>query len=329
MTRTLSKTNLLVALALSLALSACSGGSGGGGSEREVNPEQGGTGGGGFVYSGPAPATDEIQSFKLAFYDPLVDDTRCGECHTPGKSGTPAFVDQGNVNQAWQHAKTIVNLQDPASSAAVSRVANGHNCWLAAPQAATCAATIAGYIERWADAAGDSTQTINLTPRRPYQPAATRVLPPGYAEAQALGADLLANGQLLELLARYCEDCHSDTAVIPQVPYFASADVEIAYAALRGKVDLISPARSRVVQRLAPEGHNCWSDCDSNAQTLQSAVAQLAATIPATEVDSALLTSTAQVLGADGVEANTGGRHETDLIAKWEFREGSGTTTAD
>ncbi len=316
------------ALVTLFLLQACSGGSGGGGSEREVNSnEPGGTRG--FVYSGPPPATDEIQNFKIAFYDPLVDDNRCGECHTPGKTGTPPFVDQGNVNQAWQHAKTLVNLDDPASSPVVSRVANGHNCWLAPTQSATCASTIVGYIERWAEASEGSVSTINLTPRRPYNPSATRVLPPMYEDVATLGVDLRAPGELMELLVRYCSDCHADTSAIPQVPYLASDDIAIAYAALRGKVDLISPARSRLVQRMDPEGHNCWSDCENNAQTLQSAIAKLAGVVPPTEVNAALLTSTAQVLGEDGVEANTGGRYETDLIAKWEFREGSGTTTAD
>lgn len=310
-------------------LQACSGGSDGGGSDRSVLPTQAGGGSGGFIYEGPPPASAEIQNFKIAFYDPLVDNNRCGECHTPGGTGTPAFVDQGNVNQAWQHARSVVNLNDPGASPVVTRVANGHNCWLAPTQAATCAATIAGYVERWADSADEGVATVKLTPRRPYQPAATRVLPSTADEVLALGVDLQATGQLLELMTRYCSDCHSDTSPIPQVPYLASDDIDVAFAALRGKVDLTVPSRSRLVQRMAPEAHNCWSDCDSNAQTLQAAIAALAAVVPVTEVSSGLLTSTAQVLGEDGVEADSGGRYETDLVAKWEFREGSGTTTAD
>ena len=310
-------------------LQACSSGSDGGGSEREVLATQANSGSGGFVYEGPPPASDEIQNFKVSFYDPLVDNNRCGECHTPGKTGTPAFVDQGNVNDAWQHARSVVNLNDPASSPVVTRVANGHNCWLAPTQASTCAATIVGYIERWADSADDSVATVNLTPRRAYQPSASVVLPPTNSDVLALGMDLQAPGELLELMTRYCSDCHSDTSPIPQVPYLASSDTDVAYAALRGKVDLTQPARSRLVQRMSPESHNCWSDCDSNAQTLQSAIAALASVVPATEVNASLLTSTAQVLGEDGVEADSGGRFENDLIAKWEFREGTGTTTAD
>ncbi len=319
----------VIPAAILALLQACSSGSDGGGSDREVLPTQAGGGNGGFVYEGPPPASDEIQNFKVAFYDPLVDNNRCGECHTPGGTGTPAFVDQGNVNLAWQHANTVVNLNDPASSPVVTRVANGHNCWLAPTQASTCAATIQGYIERWADTADDSVATVKLTPRRAYQPAATRVLPPTHDEVLALGMDLTMPGEVLALLSRYCVDCHAETSPIPQVPYLASADTDVAYAALRGKVDLTSPARSRLVQRMSPEAHNCWSDCDSNAQTLESAIAMLAAIVPQTEVSSGLLTSTAQVLGEDGVEADSGGRFENNLIAKWEFREGTGSTTAD
>lgn len=310
-------------------LQACSGGSGGGGSEREVDPTSTSAASSGFVYAGPPPATNEIQNFKINFYDPLADDNRCGECHTPGKTGTPAFVDQTNVNQAWQHARSLVDLNDPAASPLVSRVANGHNCWLAPTQAATCAATIVGYIERWAESGVDGVASVNLTPRRAYSPGATRVLPPGNSDVLALGLDLQSGGELLDVLARYCADCHADTSVIPQAPYLASTDIDIAYAALRGKVDLTSPVRSRLVQRMSPESHNCWSDCESDAATLQSAIASLAAFVPPTEINSGLMTSTAQVLGEDGVEADSGGRFESYLVAKWEFKEGSGTTAAD
>ncbi|MFK7977194.1 MAG: LamG domain-containing protein [Halioglobus sp.] len=309
-------------------LAACSQGSGGGASERQVNVNEP-TGSGSFSYSGPAPASDEIQNFKLSFYDPLVEDNRCGECHTPGKTGTPAFVDQSNVNQAWQAARSVVNLDDPSSSSVVTRVANGHNCWLAPGQDAACAATVQGYVERWAESEQSSISTVQLTPRRAYAPGATRVLPPSYSDVLDLGLDLNASGELMELLTRYCSDCHSDSAAIPQVPYLASGDIDIAYAALRGTVDLVSPARSRLVQRMSPDSHNCWSDCDSNAQTLQSAISMLSDAVPPTQVNSQLITSTAQVLAEDGVEANTGGRVEGDVVAKWEFREGSGTVTAD
>ena len=60
---------LLVVL---LSLQACSGDSGGGGSDRDSTIGSSG-GSGQFAYIGPLPASDEIQSFKISFYDNLVD----------------------------------------------------------------------------------------------------------------------------------------------------------------------------------------------------------------------------------------------------------------
>lgn len=311
-----------------LALAGCSGGSGGGSSDRQVDLTSD-PGSGDFVYNGPAPASAEIQNFKRTFYDPMAANDRCGECHTPGGSGRTAFVDQGNVNTAWQEARKVVNLEDPSASAVVRRVAEGHNCWLAGGQEQACATTVTGYIERWAAGAVQSTAAVQLSPRRIYSPGGSRLAPDTLAEALSLGANITGSGGVLGLLAEHCSDCHSDTAAQPQVPYFASANQEIAYAALRTRIDLTRPEDSRIVVRLDPESHNCWSDCASDANALRAAVQQLADVVSETEVDASLLISTAQVLEADGIVATAGGRYETELVAKWEFREGFGSTVAD
>ncbi|QFU77221.1 LamG domain-containing protein [Halioglobus maricola] len=318
---------LSLVLALS-ALGACSGGSGGGGSERQVDVSSGPSSGG-FVYAGPAPASDEIQQFKQSFYDPLAANDRCGECHTPGGSGTTFFVNQDNVNDAWQAARTVVSLNDPAVSAVVRRVAEGHNCWLGVGQEEACATTVTGYVERWAAETVRTAATVQLLPRRALDPGGARVVPAALTDAVALYPALESSGELMGLLAEYCADCHSDTAPTPQVPYFASADASIAFEALRSRINLSQPQASRVVLRLYPELHNCWSNCEENAAELLSAVERFAAVIDATEVDPGLLISGAQVLAEDGIIATAGGRHESDLVAKWEFREGAGSTVAD
>ena len=76
-------------------------------------------------------------------------------------------------------------------------------------------------------------------------------------------------GELMALLSRHCADCHADTAPLPQAPYFASANPAVAYAALRGKVNLAQPEDSRLVTRLEPDFHNCWSDCAENADEMR------------------------------------------------------------
>lgn len=309
-------------------LLGCSGGSGGGGSERQVDLSVD-PGSSEFVYAGPAPASAEIQSFKRSFYDPLAGNDRCGQCHTPGESGTTTFVDQGNVNEAWQQARKVVNLDEPGASKVVQRVANGHNCWLAPGQEEACATTLTGYIERWAEDAVQSAATVQLSPRRIRSPAGTQVLPDTLPGVLDLGLDITAPGQLMGLLGQHCSGCHSDSAPLPQVPYFASADPRISFDALRGKINLNNTQESRLVLRLFPESHNCWSDCAADAGELRSAIDNLAAVVPVSEIDSSLLTSMAQVLEEDGIVATSGGRYESDLIAKWEFREGSGSTAAD
>jgi hypothetical protein len=317
-----------LAAPLALLLSACSGGSGGGGSERDVDLSAD-LGSSAFFYSGPAPASEEIQNFKREFYDPLAANDRCGQCHTPGESSGTPFVDQTDVNNAWQVARSVVNLNDPAASAVVSRVASGHNCWLGAEQAATCATTLTGYVERWAAGVSQFQSEVKLLPRTPVDPAATVVLPPNIADLDALGMMVDSGGELLDTLRTYCDACHADNAPVPQAPYFASPDRDVAYDALRGVIDLANPGNSRVVLRLDPETHNCWDSCSDNAATLEAAVARIAAVVPETEVDPNLIISKAQTLETDGIIANSGGRFESSQIAKWEFREGSGTTTAD
>ena len=309
-------------------LQACSGGSGGGGSERDAAPDSGGASGG-FIYNGPTPASAEIQSFKVNFYDNLVTDDRCGACHTSGGTGTTPFVERSDVNVAWQNARTVVNLTDPASSQVVQRVGSGHNCWLAAGSEATCAATITGYIERWAAGATATVNTVQLSPRSARDPGGAIIMPPTIADVAALPYDLTATGNLLELLNRYCSQCHSDTASIPQAPYFASDDTDIAYAAVRSKISLSNPAASRIVVRLRNEFHNCWDDCAANAQVLEDAVAEFASQLPVTTVDPSWIISRAQILDLDGIVASAGGRYEDGVVAKWEFREGSGSSVAD
>ena len=311
-----------------LLLQACSSGSGGGGSDRAIDLSAD-VGSAAFVYNGPAPASEEIQNFKISFYDALAGNDRCGECHTPGGTGKTPFVDQTDVNNAWQQAGPLVNLNDPGASAVVTRVASGHNCWLGQAQAATCATTITSYIERWAAGTVQSANTVQLTPRNAVSPSGTKIMPATLTDAQALGLDLTSSGELLELLNTNCSDCHSDTASIPQVPFFASDNTDTAYDGLRGKIDLIDPAASRLVLRLDPEQHNCWTDCPSDGAEMDAAIDRVSALVPQTDVDPALVISMAQVLETDGIVANSGGRYETSLIAKWEFREGAGTTTAD
>src|SRR5690554_3998516 len=128
-----------------LFLSAC------GGESTEALPNTS-SGSNSISYSGPAPATADIQSFKLNVWDNLVQDNRCGSCHGAGGQ-SPTFVDQNNINSAYAQARTIVDLTAPSQSRMVTKVAGGHNCWTGSD--VVCGNILTTYISKWADIPAD------------------------------------------------------------------------------------------------------------------------------------------------------------------------------
>ena len=301
----------ILVLAATSLLNACGSGSGAATSENPITgtPEVSN-------YSGPAPATSDVQAFKLAVWDNLVPNNRCGSCHNTDQ--TPRFVRSDDINLAYEAANSIVNLADPGASLIVQKVRGGHNCWLT--EASACGDIIESYIENWAgDALGGSGNEIELEAPPIADPGASKNFPADSA---------LFATHVYPLLDTYCSNCHSDAAAVPQSPFFASADIDAAYEAAQTKIDLETPANSRFVLRLGSEFHNCWTDCTSNATEMTNAIQALADAIPPTEVDPALVTSKALRL-VDGIISSAGGRHESNVIALYEFKTGSGNTAFD
>ncbi len=268
-------------------------------------------------YLGPAPATSDIQAFKLNLWDNLVPNNRCGGCHGTGGQA-PSFVDQSDVNSAYAEAAKVVNLRSPAESRMVAKVGGGHNCWL--DSAGACADIITAYITAWAGgAAGDGARQIQFT-APPLKDAGASKNPPE--------SPTLFTTTVYPLLTTYCSRCHAQTAATPQSPYFASSDVNFAYAAVKPKLNLDNPANSRLVLRLRNEFHNCWSDCADNAAGMEAAIAAFAGGVAVTTVDASLVLSKALSLD-DGITASGGSRYEANVIALWEFKTGQGSTAYD
>ena len=270
------------------------------------------------TYSGPVARSVDVQSFRLSLWDGLKADNRCGgACHVVGGQA-PLFVRQDNINLAYDEALGFVNLSSPASSLMVSKVAAGHNCWLTSDSA--CAATIAAFIENWAGDTVSGGRAIELEAPPIKTPGASKSFPdtPG-----------LFATNIHPLLVAHCADCHAESAPAPQAPFISNADVDAAYIASRDKIDLDTPANSRLVVRLRQEFHNCWSgDCQDDANEMEAAIATFANDIPLTEVDPQLVLSKALNLG-DGTVASGGKRHESNQIALYEFKTGSGSTAFD
>ena len=49
-------------------------------------------------YSGPAPATDDVQAFKRSVWDNLVSSNRCGACHSTGGQAPPLSMTQTSIS---------------------------------------------------------------------------------------------------------------------------------------------------------------------------------------------------------------------------------------
>ena len=314
MTSTMKNPTLLLrhavaALAL-LALAACSGGA--------PTAEQPITQAAPVAdYTGPAPATADIQAFKINVWENIKASNRCGACHT-ATGQSPRFARNDDVNLAYQEATQLVNLTQPELSRLVTKVAGGHNCWLSANSA--CGDTMTVWIRSWAGAVATGGKQISLTAPPLKDVGSSKTFPTSSA---------LFGSTVHPLLKTYCARCHASNAGSPQAPYFADATVDAAYSAARSKINLDTPALSRLVVRLRQEFHNCWNnDCAGAANQMQAAVQQFADGITPTQVDPTLVVSKALTL-YDGTVAAGGNRFETNLVALWEFKTGMGTTAFD
>jgi len=148
---------VMVVLLLAMVLSAC-----GGGASTEALPDTSSTQA--VSYNGPAPATADVQSFKLNVWDKLKASNRCGSCHDVGGAGSPAFVRTDDINLAYAAVNPLVDLVSPGDSRLVTKVAGGHHCWLAATSA--CGAVMTAYIQSWASGTGTapSKRVEQITP---------------------------------------------------------------------------------------------------------------------------------------------------------------------
>ena len=265
--------HILIASAL-VALAACSGGA-----ATTVNPTTAPP----TVadYTGPAPSTADVQAFRINLWDNVKANNRCGGCHN-ATGQAPRFARNDDVNLAYADANAVVNLTQPDQSKMVLKVAGGHNCWLSSNSA--CGDILTTWIKNWAgSAAGGGTQ-IALQAPNDVDVGATKTFP---AMASDNGATSFANTVWpLVRGAGNCLRCHAPNAATPQSPFFASADVNESYAAARAKIDLDTPAISRLVVRLGEESHNCWTtSCSADAATMLARINQFVGGIQVAPVD--------------------------------------------
>jgi hypothetical protein len=303
-------------LAASIALAACAGGAN---TPTTVN-EAVASSSTASAYTGPAPATADVQAFAVNFWANVRAQNRCGQCHnSTSPAQMPNFARSDDVNLAYAQANSVVNLKQPSTSTIVAKVSGGHNCWLADPGA--CGTILTTWITNWAGAtgAGGTGTQIQLVAPPVQTVGQSKNFPAAPADFQAT---------VYPLLSTYCSKCHSPNASTPQSPYFASPDVNQAYQSAIPKMDLNTPTNSRFYERLLNENHNCWSNCAANAATMLAAIEQFAGMVPLTSIDPSLVVSKALTL-AQGTVASGSGRYDSAVIAEYLFETGTGLTAYD
>jgi hypothetical protein len=318
----------LAALVASIALSAC----GGAGAPTTTNPapSQSVTAD---AYTGPPAATADVTAFQINFWNNVRTQNRCGQCHnatTPAQM--PNFARSDDVNLAYAQANTVVNLATPSTSLIVTKVAGGHNCWLADPGA--CGQILTTWITNWANASGATSATTVQLQAPPSQTVGQSLnFPASYVEYQQT---------IYTLTSKYCVRCHSTTAdpSVEQSPYFADPSLLVAYPAAIPKIDFTGCAgtggnnggtcgtNSRFYQRLFTDNHNCWDNCASDAAQMLVQIQAFAATITPANIDPALVVSKALSL-TQGTIASGASRYDADTIAKYEFQSVVNNTTFD
>ena len=150
---------------------------------------------------------------------------------------------------------------------------------------------------------------------------------PGASKSFPTSSGLFAT-TVYPIVEEYCSRCHTSSAASAQSPFFASSDVDEAYAAARVKINLDQPALSRLVVRLRNEFHNCWSDCEANADAMEAAIQSFANQVPVATINSSLVVSKALTL-PDGIVASGGSRYAANMIGLWEFKTGRGSIAYD
>jgi hypothetical protein len=320
-------TGLLV-LAASIALSGCGGGAPTTATGATAPTSQAN------AYTGPAPATADVQAFSVNFWANVRVQNRCGQCHNAtSPAQMPNFARSDDVNLAYAQANTVVNLAQPSTSLIVTKVSGGHNCWLADPNA--CGQILTTWISNWAGATGAASATQVQLKTPPIQTVGQSLnFPPDGVYYQST---------VYTLTSKYCVRCHSSTAsaATMQSPYFADPTLTTAYPAAIPKIDFTgcipsnSPGfaancgtNSRFYQRLLTDNHNCWDNCASDAAQMLAQIQAFAKLLTPANIAPSLVVSKALAL-SQGTIASGANRYDADTIAKYEFQTGSGYTAYD
>jgi len=167
---------------------------------------------------------------------------------------------------------------------------------------------------------------------------------PGSAASTNLGGSLPQGLSVAEQVTSFettvypvlrtnCAACHD--AAGPGAPRIAHVDSATAWSAVvdNQKVNFSDIPQSRLVRRLGSDFHFCWSDCATDANTMMTEIQNWQNAIEAAggstaSVDVSNLASNTRT-SLDGYEEVGSERMDDGIIARWDFKELTGTTALD
>ncbi len=183
-----------------------------------------------------------------------------------------------------------MNLAQPDQSTMVLKVAGGHNCWLVER----------AVLRRHSHHLDQELGRRRVRGRRRRSSCRRRSIK-DVGSSKTFPATANDNGAasfaqtIYPLLSQFCSRCHSANATTPQSPFFASSDVDEAYANAQAKINLDTPDLSRFYVRLHDECHNCWIpsggtavSCPQSSAIMLAAIQAFVDGIVPTQVDPAL-----------------------------------------
>jgi len=286
-----------------------------------------------------AGSTDptELQStaFSRELHSILIN--RCGSCHS-GKAdepeGTPNFA-HPDATTAYSviESNTLVNLESSADSRLVQQVLSMHKCFQ--PACNSWANEIQGGIDSWANAIPPVNDEENINEDDLIdsldETEQTTLL---QSQITSFGDDL--HPVLVEL----CGACHAGLENEPAgTPNFAHQDITTAYSVLTSNtlVNLANAENSRLVKKILTL-HKCTQPtCNTWANNIQTAIETWSTNLAESTMNTNIIgtgTSGTRISSkplsiAEGVKDEGEGRVEDAIIAKYEFKTGSGQTAFD
>jgi hypothetical protein len=115
-----------------------------------------------------------LQQNRISLWENVAPENRCGECHVANDQ-SPSFARNDDISLAYDQVNTFFSLAEPGQSRLVTKVGEGHNCWLTSSQA--CTDILTTWVSNWAGDAAGSSNVIELRCPALKDPGASKSFP--------------------------------------------------------------------------------------------------------------------------------------------------------